>query len=180
MLVPSEFLIQTLLSTRRAFDRQMTELAAGGVPLLGRLPHLELLGLDVELGDGALIHHANPRVAILVDLEVERAERPAFLDDRDRILRHLAGLLIHLAEEHLTEVGVPDVSGLIEHHVVRLDVLIGQIVFGEDHLRRLAGEPRQGLELEAPGLLLAEVDAGHPLGDGVHVAAAVAVARKIA
>ena len=169
-----------LVVDRRAFDRQMTELAAGGVPLLRRLPHLELLGLDVELGDGALIHHADPGIAVLVDLEVERTERPAFLDDRDRILRHLAGLLIHLAEEHLTEVGIPDVSGLIEHHIVRLDVLVGQVVFGEDDLGRLAREPRQGLELEAPGLLLAQIDGRQPLCDLPAVTATVAIAQEVA
>ena len=112
-----------LVVDRRAFDREMAELAAVGVPLLGSLPHLEFFGLLVELRDRALVHHADPGIVVLVEFEIERALRPARLDDRDRILRHLAGLRIHLAEEHLAEVGVPDVAFAIEHHVVRLDAV---------------------------------------------------------
>src|SRR2546428_10082350 len=37
------------------------------------------------------------------------AFRPSRLDHGNRILHHLAGLRVHLAEEHLAEVGVPDV-----------------------------------------------------------------------
>ncbi len=151
-----------LIVGRSAFDGEMAELAAVGVPFLGGGPHLELLGLLVELRDGALVHHADPGIVVRVEFEIERAFRPSRLNDRDRILRHLAGLRIHLAEEHLTEVGVPDVARAIEHHVVRLNQGIWQIVFGDDHTRGLAREPRLGLKRESPSRLLAQVDAGEP------------------
>src|SRR5579864_9266416 len=99
----------------------MAELTAGGVPFLRRAPELEFLGLLVELRNGVLIHDANPRIVVLVEFEIERALRESRLDDRDRILRHLAGLRVHLAEEHLAEVGVPDIAFAIEHYVVRLN-----------------------------------------------------------
>ena len=134
---------------------------------LGVGPVLELLGLLVELGDGALIHHADPGIVVLVELEIERADREALLGLGDRILRDLAGLGIHLAEEHLAEIGVPDGALAIEHHVMRLDQGIRQIVFGDDHMGGLAGEPRQGLERIAPGVVLAQVDAGEPFGGGL-------------
>src|SRR6202035_4309210 len=98
------------------------------------------------------------RIVVLVEFEIERAFRPSRLDDRDRILRHLAGLRIHLAEEHLTEVGVPDVAFAIEYDVVRLDQWIRQVVFGDDDMRGLAREPRLGLKRKSPGRLLAQVD----------------------
>ena len=162
----------------RAVDGEMAELAAVGIPLLGRLPKLELLGLRVELRDGALVHHADPGIVVAVEFEIERAFRPSRLHDRDRILRHLAGLRIHLAEEHLAEVGVPDVPCAIEHHVVRLNQAIRQVVFGDDHTRGLAGEPRLGLQRERPGLLLAQIDAGEPFRGLPPVAAAFDVACR--
>jgi len=69
------------------------------------------------------------------NLEIERAFRPSRLDHGNRILRHLAGLRVHLAEEHLAEVGVPDLALAIEHHVVRLDQGIRQVVFRDDYAR---------------------------------------------
>src|SRR5215813_3561986 len=157
----------------------MTELAACRVPLLGRRPHRELFGPAVELRDGALIHHADPRIAILVDLKIERAERPAGLDDGDRVLRDFAGLHVHLAEEHLAEVRVPGIAVVIEHHVMRLDVRTRQVVFGDNDSGRLAREPRQSLERKFPGLLLVEVNAGEPLGS-LPAVAAIAVAQEVA
>ena len=153
-----------LVVDRRAFDREMAELAGVGVPLLRRRPLFEFLRLAVELGDRALIHHADPRIVVLVDFEIERAERVAGLDDRDRILRDLAGLRVHLAEEHLAEIRVPDGALVIEHDIVRLDQLIRQVVLGDDDVGRFAGEPRQRLERPAPRVLLAQIDAGEPLG----------------
>ena len=143
---------------------------------LGVLPKLELLGLLVELRDGALVHHADPGIVVRVEFEIERAFRPSRLHYRDRILRHLAGLRIHLAEEHLTEVGVPDVARAIEHHVVRLNQGIWQIVFGDDHMRGLAREPRLGLKRESPSRLLAQIDAGEPFRGLPAVAAAFHIA----
>src|ERR1043166_1376945 len=62
----------------------------------------------------------------------------------------------------ITEYDLP--NKYIQHHVVRLDVFIRQVVFGDDHLGGLALEPRLGLELVIPVLTLAQVDAGHPFG----------------
>jgi hypothetical protein len=89
----------------------------------GRLPHLEFFALLVELRDRALVHHADPRVVVLVELKIERAFGPARLYHRDRILRDLAGLRVHLAEKHLAEIRIPDAALAVEHHVVRLDQL---------------------------------------------------------
>src|SRR5947209_15555974 len=47
-----------------------------------------------------------------------------------------------LAEEHLAEIGVPDGAFAIEHHVMRLDQRIGQIVFGDDHMGGFAQSAR--------------------------------------
>src|SRR5438132_14185655 len=99
----------------------MPQLTAVRIPLLRRLPYLEFLGLLVELRDGVLVHHADPRIVVLVEFEIERAFRPPRLDYRDWILRYLAGLRVHLAEEHLAEVGVPYVALASLHHVMRLD-----------------------------------------------------------
>src|SRR6185503_10530553 len=161
-----------------ALDREMAELARVAVPLLRRRPHLELPGLAVELRDRALVHHADPGVVVAVDLQVEGPLRPARLDHGDRILRHASGLLIHLPEEHLAEVRVPDVALAIEHDVVRLDERAWQVVLGEDHAGGLALEPRLGLQGEGPGLLLAQVDAGEPFCSLPAAAAALDVARR--
>jgi len=94
--------------------------------------------------------------------------------------RHLAGVRVHLAEEHLAEVGVPDAAFAIEHHVVRLDQGIGQIVLGDNDPRRSARKPRLGLQREGPRLLLAQVDAGEPFRGLPAVAAALDVANRSA
>src|SRR5713101_3222033 len=164
----------------RALDRDMAELACVRVPFLGGRPHPELLALPVGLRDGALVHHADPGVVVAVEFEIERAFRPSRLDNGDRILRHLAGLRVHLAEEHLAEVGVPDVALAIEKYVVRLDQGIRQDVFRDGHACGFAGEPRLGPERVSPGLLLAQVDAGEPFRRLPAAAAALDVARRLA
>src|SRR5258708_17504295 len=167
-----------LVVARGAFDGDVAELACVAVPFLGGRPHPELLALLVEFRNGALVHHADPGVVVAVDLEIESAFRPSRLDDGDRILRHLAGLRVHLAEEHLAEVGVPDVALAIEHYVVRLDQRIRQVVLRDDRAGRLAREARLGLERECPGLSLAQVDAGEPFRGLPATAAALDVARR--
>src|SRR5258708_7243681 len=127
-----------------------------------------------------LVHHADPGVVVAVEFEIERAFRPPRLDHRDRILRHLAGLRVHLAEEHLAEVGVPDAALAIEHHVVRLDQRIRQVVLGDDYPGRPARKPRLSLERESPRLLLAQIDAGEPFRGLPAVAAALDVANRSA
>src|SRR5207247_6306362 len=98
----------------------MAKLTAIGVPFLWRLPELEFFALFVELGDGVLIHDADPRIVIPVEFQIQSPFRPSRLHYRNRILRYLAGLRVHLAEEHLAKVGVPNVACVIEHPSVRL------------------------------------------------------------
>ena len=164
MWPPAEFLIHTLSSAGVPSTARCPSWPASESHSLGVDQISNFLGLAVELGDRALVHQADPGIVVLVDFEIERADRIARLRHRDRILRHLAGLRIHLAEEHLAEIRVPDVALVIEHHVVRLDQRIRQIVFGDDDMGGFAGEPRQGLERIVPGVLLAQIDAGEPFG----------------
>ncbi len=116
-------------------------------------------------------------------LSTSRSSAPSgkpFLQLRRRILRHLAGFGVHLAEIELAEVGIPGVAVLIEDDVMRLDLPLRQVVFGDDHARRLAGQPRQGFQLPIPLIALAQVDVGEPFRDRLHVAAAVADALEVA
>ena len=53
---------------------------------------------------------------------------------------------------------------IIDDHVMRLDRLARQIVFGIDDARRRAGRARQGLQFEIPFRPGAEVDAGEIFG----------------
>src|SRR5207237_9999118 len=115
-----------------------------------------------------------------VGIVIERAFRPSRLDHGYGVLRDLAGFRIHLAEEHLAEVGVPGVALAIEHYVVRLDQRIRQVVFRDDHAGRPAREPRLGLQRVSPGLLLAQVDAREPFRGLPATPAALDVARRLA
>src|SRR5215510_7444230 len=110
-----------LVIDARTLDCEVAELTAIRIPFLWRLPYLELLGLLIELRDGALVHYADPGVIVFIEFEVKRAFRPSRLNDWDRILRQLSRLRIHFAEKHLTEVGVPDIACAIEHDVVWLN-----------------------------------------------------------
>src|SRR5437867_4630792 len=140
----------------------MAKLTAIGVPFLWRLPELEFFALFVELGDGVLIHDADPRIVIPVEFQIQSPFRPSRLYYRKRIWRYVAGLRVHRAEEHLAKVGVPSVAFAIGHHIVRLDQRSRQIILGDDHMRRLAGEPRQRLERKRPRRLLTQIDGGKP------------------
>ena len=124
------------------------------------------LGRAVEPRDAGLVHQADPDMAVLVDLEVERALRVIGLLHRDRIVGDLAGLRIELRQELLAEMRVPDHAVGIDDHVVRLDLLARKIVFGDDDAGRAAGRPRRGLELEADAPRVgAEIDAGEIVGE---------------
>ncbi len=125
---------------------------------------LDLLGGDVEFADGALIHHPEPDIAVLVRVEAERALRPALLELGQIDLGDLAGLGIHPADVLLAEVGVPDVAVLADDHVVGLDGIARQIVFGDDHLGGPPGRPRQCLERVSPGGGFAQIDRGQKFG----------------
>ena len=76
-----------------------------------------------------------------------------------------------LGVDHIRNFPVLRSSFAIEHHVVRLDQWIRQVVFGDDYMRRLAREPRLGLKRECPALLIAQIDAGEPFG-GLHAVTA--------
>ena len=80
-------------------------------------------------------------------------------------MRHLAGRGVHLAEEHLAEVGVPDVAGPIHHHVMRLNSVFRQIVFGDHDLGGFAFRARQNLERIAPALTRAQIDRAEIVGE---------------
>src|SRR5262245_26555190 len=66
-----------LVFGRSAVQCKMPELAPIRVPFLRCRPYLKLLGLPIELCDGALIHYAHPWIVILVEFKIERAFRPA-------------------------------------------------------------------------------------------------------
>ena len=75
------------------------------------------------------------------------------------ILGDLAGLGIEPAEVLLAEVRVPGDAVLIDDHVVRLDGLARQVVFGDDHAGGAAARTRQRLERIVPLRLRAQIDA---------------------
>jgi hypothetical protein len=106
----------------------------GGVDvLLGRQREvLERLALAIELHHRGLIHIAQPQIAGLVGAQPEEAGRESGLVHRDRIFAGLAGLGIEPAQELLAEARIPGDAVAIDHHVMRLDGLTRQVVFGDD------------------------------------------------
>ena len=104
-----------------------------GLPFLRDGPGLDLAGLSVESRDAALIHQGDPKIAVTVELEIERPDGKSFLDLRNRIFGDLAGLGVDLAHEQRAEVRVPDDAVGVDDHVMGLDGLARQIVFGHDH-----------------------------------------------
>ena len=180
MWPPAEFLIHTLSSAGVPSTARCPSCPASESHSFGVDHVCEFFGLAIELGDRALVHQADPGIVVLVDFKIERAERIAGLDHRDRILRDLPGLRIHFAEEHLAEIRVPDVAFVIEHDVVRLDQLVRHVVFGDDDVSGFAGQARQRLERPAPGVLRAEIDAGEPLGGLLRLPAGNEPAHRVA
>ena len=93
--------------------RPRTDFGAHHVDLRHVLVHVgrqaegrDLLGLGIELADRALVHHAEPEVAVLVGAQAEAALRPALLELGQRELGDLAGLGIEPADVLLAEVRV--------------------------------------------------------------------------
>ncbi len=107
----------------------------------GRAPGLKRLRLSIELCEVALIHRAHPDVALLVEDEVERADRRAGLGDGHRVFDDASGLRIEHAENVCAEIPVPDHALRIDLRVVGQRFGARQIVFGDDHARGLAGGP---------------------------------------
>ena len=114
-----------------------------------------------------LIHQADPDEAILVHFEIERALGMIGLLHRNREIRHLAGLRVELGEELLAEVRIPDHAVGIDDHVVGLNLLSGQIIFGDDDARSAAGRTRRHLEVEAVLGLAAEIERRKIVGDAL-------------
>jgi hypothetical protein len=106
---------------------------------------LRLAGLGVDLGDGALIHHAEPHIAVLVGLEIEAAHGRALLQLGQRNLLDLAGLGIEPADILLAEIRIPGHAVGADDHVVRLDLGVWQLVFGDDDMGAASLHPRQRL-----------------------------------
>src|SRR5580658_2853070 len=74
-------------------------------------PDLESLALGIKLGDAVLEHQGEPERAVRSGLKVEGADRGTRLEQRDRILGHLASGGIEHAELLLAELTEPDPSG---------------------------------------------------------------------
>ena len=121
-----------------ARHREMRLLRGVGLPFLRHRIDAELFGLAVEPRHAALVHHADPDIAVGIDFEIERALRMVGLEHRDRIVRDLAGVGIELGQELLAEMREPDAAVGIDDDVVRLDLFPRQIVFGDDDARGAA------------------------------------------
>ena len=142
-------------------------------------PKLERLGLFVEARNAALIHHADPEIAGLVGLEIQRADRIARLEHRQRVFPDLAGLGVHLAEELFGEVGEPDHALIVDDDVMRLDQPARQVVFRDNDAVGATAEPRQRLEWIGPGLL-AQIDGGEIFRGRLHAGPLAECAARVA
>src|SRR5213075_71073 len=107
----------------------------------------ELLRLAIESYDLRLVHVAEPQVAVAVGAQAEQPGREAVLHLRDGELAHRARFRIKPPEVLLAETRVPRDALCIDDHVVRLDGLARQVVFGIDDARRAPARPRKGLQL---------------------------------
>ena len=151
---------------RGMVDRDLVELRRFVHLLGGQVPSLHGLRLAIEFHDAALIHQAHPEIAVGVEFEIELALRIARPVERQRIFLQLAGLGIEASEIELAEIRIPDHAVGIDQHVVRLDFLPRQIVFGDDRARAAAFDARQCLQRIFPFRRRAEIDAGE-IGGGV-------------
>ena len=96
-----------------------------------------------------LEHQSEPEIALRIGFQIERTRRPALSLDR-----HLEGLMFECLgvepPQHLAaEVAVPDDAIGIDHHVMRLDGLLRQVVFGDDHAGAVAADAHAGRGVEA-------------------------------
>src|SRR6516165_1775218 len=80
------------------------------------------------------------------------------------IFRELERLWIELGDEQLAEIGIPDVTVLIEQHVVRLGRLTPHIVFGHDGTRRSSGGAWERFQRIIPFVDRAQVDGREVFG----------------
>jgi hypothetical protein len=126
------------------------------------------LGLAVDLGGAGLIGHADPEIAVGIELEIERALRLFRPQQRQRMIRDLAGLGIELADDLAAEVGIPGVPVGIDHDVVRHCLLARQVEFGDHDLGGAALRTRQGLVIVFLAIGVAEIDADQEIGRRLH------------
>src|SRR5262249_43158541 len=120
------------------------------VDLERQVPRLELLGLAIELRDRALVHHAEPEVAVPVEAHGEGAGREARLELRHRELGDLARARVELAQRLLAEVRVPGDTVSVHDDVVRLDGRPRQVVLGDDDARSASRRAGQRLQRVLP------------------------------
>ena len=136
----------------------------GAQPLLRIGIDRQLPGLAVHLGDGRLVHHRNPEIAVTVELEIERALGLLGPHHRDVVVDDLAGLGIEHAHDLRAEVGVPGLAVGIDDDVVRIGVLPRQVVFGDDHAWwRGPSAAALRLELVFLGLRIGQADVDQEL-----------------
>src|SRR4029078_10638512 len=94
----------------------------------------------------------------MVDVDYDHPWWPLVLELLDRIFGELERLRIELADEHLTEVGVPDHAVLIDQDVMRLGGRAPRRVLGNDGAGVAALRTRQRLELVRPVVAGAQID----------------------
>jgi len=133
----------------------MAELARIRVHSLG-VDHMRNFSVFLSNFAMALWYTRHPGVVVAVDLQIERAFGHPGLTTGIGYCVTLPVFGSSLPR-NICEVGVPGVALAIEHHVVRLDQRIRQVVFGDDDARGICLEPRLGLQRKSPGLLLAQV-----------------------
>ena len=149
----------------RCGHREVRLLRGVALPFLGNRVHAEGLGLAIEPRKSGLVHEPDPDIAVLVDFEVEGALRMIRLLHRDRIVRRLPRLRIHLGEELFAEMREPDHAVGIDDDVMGLDLPPRQIVFRDDDLGGAALGARKLLDLERMRRASIQVDAREIFGE---------------
>jgi hypothetical protein len=114
----------------------------------------------IDLGDGGLVHHRQPDIAVGVELEVEAAFRLLGPHHRDRNVLGRSALRVHDAHELGAEIGVPNLPILIDDDVVGKRALARQIVFRDEDFGGPALGARERLERIFDRLGIAEAHAG--------------------
>ncbi len=138
-------------------------LGVRALPLIGNLVGLHLVGLGIEHGDTALVHHRRPDIAVAVGLQLEKTAGLFILQDGDRVIDDLAGLRVHLADELAAEIAVPDLA-VLHDDVVRHGLGARQVVGGDDDARAASLGTRERLQRILPRLVLREIHAGEKSG----------------
>src|SRR6202048_1578148 len=120
----------------------------------------DLAGLRVQAAERALVHRVEPDLPGMVELDAQESSWGVFLEFLDRVFGELERLRIELANEHLSEIRVPDVAFLIDQDVMRFGCRPYHIVFGNDGARVPTFRARQRLELVCPMVHRAQIYCG--------------------